>query len=187
MQVRRPWRGRRAAPATFGPPVPPALRCHGARVPESPARHPDRLTRYCVRVKPAGDERTPDGGEVSAERPTREQLLNVRVVEEADAVVLAVQGDVDGLTVPRLQSALREAFERLAGRPLVLDLTAVGFLGSPGLRALADAAGESLHHRGHEPLRVVVDHARPVIRPLQIVGLDGVLALYFSVADALSA
>lgn len=113
--------------------------------------------------------------------------MNVRLVEEDDAVVLVVQGAVDGLTAPRLRAALRDAFARLTDRPLVLDLTAVGFLGSPGLRALADAAQESRLHRGNEPLRVVVDHVRPVIRPIEIVGLDGVLALYFSVADALSA
>jgi anti-sigma B factor antagonist len=31
----------------------------------------------------------------------------------------------------------------------------------------------------------VVDHARPVIRPIQITGLDEVLALFNSVEDAL--
>jgi anti-sigma B factor antagonist len=32
---------------------------------------------------------------------------------------------------------------------------------------------------------VVVDHSRPVIRPIEIVGLDNVLALYHEVEEAL--
>jgi anti-sigma B factor antagonist len=87
--------------------------------------------------------------------------------------------------VPRLRDALRSPFDRLDGRVLVVDLTAVRFLGSPGLRALAEGATEAARHRGVEPLRVVVDHNRPVIGPLEIVGLDGVLAPYHDVGAAL--
>lgn len=56
----------------------------------------------------------------------------------------------------------------------MLDLTDVTFLGSPGLRALFDSAAEAVHHRGHRPLRVIVDHTRPVVRPIEILGLDNV-------------
>ena len=68
---------------------------------------------------------------------------------------------------------------------MVIDLTSVRFLGSAGLRALFDIAAESVNQHGRTPLRVVVDHTRPVIRPIEIVGLDNVLALYESVSDAL--
>jgi anti-sigma B factor antagonist len=135
-------------------------------------------------VKPAGDERTSDGGDLAAQRPPREQLLNVRTVDRDATVLLRVDGAVDGLTAPRLRSALADAFDRLDGRALVLDLTEVTFLGSPGLRALFDGANEAVHHRGFRPLRVVVDHSRPVIRPIEIVGLDNVLALYHDVDEA---
>jgi anti-sigma B factor antagonist len=136
-------------------------------------------------VIPAGDERTPGGGETVPGRPAREQLLNVTADDRGAVVVLTVDGAVDALTVPRLRDALGRAFDRLDGRILVVDLTAVRFLGSAGLRALAEGATEATRHRGAEPLRVVVDHNRPVIRPLEIVGLDGVLALYHDVGAAL--
>ncbi|MFL6268176.1 MAG: anti-sigma factor antagonist [Actinomycetes bacterium] len=137
-------------------------------------------------MKPAGDERTSDGGEIAAERPPLEQLMNVRSVDRDATVLLVVDGAVDGLTAPRLRTAVVEAFDRLAGRALVLDLTGVTFLGSPGLRTLFDSAAEASQHDGYQPLRVVVDHSRPVVRPIEIVGLDSVLALYHEVDEALT-
>jgi anti-sigma B factor antagonist len=141
---------------------------------------------YSAPVKPAGDERTPDGSERAAARPDREQLMNVRTVDRDDGIVLEVDGEVDGLTAPRLREAISAAFDRVDGRPLVLDLSAVRFLGSAGLRMLFDSAAEAVNQRGRQPLRIVVDHTRPVIRPIEIVGLDNVLALYESVGDALA-
>jgi anti-sigma B factor antagonist len=136
-------------------------------------------------VIPAGDERTPDGASSASVRPASEQLMTVHAHDRDTAIVVTVDGAVDALTVPRLRTALREAFARLEGRVLVVDLSTVEFLGSPGLRALSDSAGEAVHHAGVRPLRVVVDHTRPVIRPIEIVGLDGVLSLYHDVAEAL--
>ena len=112
--------------------------------------------------------------------------MGLRVVERDGALVLEVDGDVDGLTAPRLRTAIADAFDRLDGAPLVVDLSAVRFLGSAGLQMLFDSAAEAVHQRGSEPLRVVVDHTRPVVRPIEIVGLDNVLALYRSVGDALA-
>jgi anti-sigma B factor antagonist len=111
--------------------------------------------------------------------------MNVRSVDRDETVLLVVDGAVDGLTAPRLRAAISDAFDRLDGRVLVLDLSEVTFLGSPGLRALFDSATEAVQHRGYRPLRVVVDHTRPVIRPIEIVGLDNVLALYHDVDEAL--
>ncbi|HEY0803858.1 MAG TPA: anti-sigma factor antagonist [Pseudonocardiaceae bacterium] len=138
-------------------------------------------------MKPAGDERTPDGAAQAETGPPREQLMSTSTDERADAVVLLVEGEIDGLTAPRLRAAIDAAFERLNGRVLVLDLTQVEFLGSAGLRALLDSAAEAMRLDGYQPLRVVVDENRPVVRPIEIVGLDNVLALYDSVSDALAA
>lgn len=118
--------------------------------------------------------------------PAGEQLMNLRIVDQDDALILLIDGEVDKLTIPRLRLALSAAFARLCGRRLVVDLTDVSFLGSPGLQALADSAAEAAHHRGDEPLRVVVDNTRPVIRPIQLAGLDQVLALYYNVPEALA-
>ena len=64
---------------------------------------------------------------------------------------------------------------------MVVDLTQVTFLGSRGLSALVDAHREA---RAGTPLRVVVDHTRPVILPLQLSGLDQVLTLFHYVNEA---
>ncbi|TDV46078.1 anti-sigma factor antagonist [Actinophytocola oryzae] len=136
-------------------------------------------------MKPASDELTPDG--VADERPDREQLMTVRAEERDHILILTVEGDVDGLTAPRLSTAVAEAFRGLAGRSLVLDLTRVRFIGSVGLRTLRDTAREAARHQGVQPLRVVVDQARQVIRPIEIAGLDQILALHHTVDDAIAA
>ena len=136
-------------------------------------------------MKPASDERTPDGGEHLVARPDREQLLTVRATDREDAVILTVEGEIDGLTASRLAAAISSAFARLAGRPLVVDLSGVRFLGSTGLRMLHDSASTAA--RRQDVLRVVVDRARPVTRPIEIAGLDHVLELHHTVEDATAA
>lgn len=113
--------------------------------------------------------------------------MNVRTENRDDVLILTVEGDVDGLTAPRLSSAIAAAFDVLRGRTLVLDMTHVRFLGSIGLRTLRDSAREAVHHQGVQPLRIVVDSTRPVIRPIEITGLDQILALYHTVEDAIAA
>lgn len=111
--------------------------------------------------------------------------MSVVTDEHPTTVVLSVEGSIDALTTPRLREALREAFNRLDGRVLVVDLSTVDFLGSPGLQALSDGAREASQHPGYRTMRVVVDQNRPVLRPIEIVGLDGVLAMYHDLPAAL--
>jgi anti-sigma B factor antagonist len=109
-----------------------------------------------------------------------EQLM---IVERADVgvhAVVRVRGEVDAMTAPRLADAVMDAFD--GERPVVVDLTAVTFLDSAGLAALVRTT-ERGEQRG-EPLRIVVDHTRPVLRPIQLTGLEHRLALYESVEDA---
>lgn len=101
-----------------------------------------------------------------------------------DAVVVTAVGEVDSLTVPRLRAALDEALRSAPARRVVVDLLEVTFLASAGLSALVEAARQA--EQRHEPLRIVVDHRRPVVRPIQITGLDELLVLRRSVADALT-
>jgi anti-sigma B factor antagonist len=108
-----------------------------------------------------------------------------RVVhDQSHARVVTVAGEIDRFTVDRLRAAVVAGFDQLCeGEILVIDLTGVTFLGSPGLQTLVDVTETAQQRR--EPLRLVVDHTRPVLRPLQITGLDTVLALYDTVEQAL--
>jgi anti-sigma B factor antagonist len=117
------------------------------------------------------------------DEPADEQLLRVTVHREPSAIVVVVQGEVDMLTVDRLQNAVDEALDDAAGQTVVVDLTEVTYLGSHGLAALEQASSSAARRR--EPLRLVVDDTRAVIRPIQLSGLEDVLALYYSVDDAL--
>jgi anti-sigma B factor antagonist len=121
------------------------------------------------------------GSEVGARGPAAEQVVRIetgRVVRaQAQALVVMVAGEIDGFTVDRLRAAVAAGLDQLGDTEiLVLDLTEVTFLGSPGLQALFDVAQAARRRR--EPLRLVVDANRPVIRPIQLTGLDDVLALF---------
>jgi anti-sigma B factor antagonist len=117
--------------------------------------------------------------------PAAEQVMTIVSARRGEAVVVTVAGEVDELTVDRLHTAVVAAFEAAGSGPVVVDLTEVSFLGSAGLGALVDA--QRLAHRRREPLRVVVDEHRPVIRPLEASGVDRFLALYYDVDEALAA
>jgi anti-sigma B factor antagonist len=102
------------------------------------------------------------------------------------AAVVTVTGEVDLRTVPRLRAAIDQALADASADPVIVDLSAVVLLASAGLRALQDAHAGCVTRQA-QPLRVVVDHNRPAIRPLQLTGLDQVMRLFYDVDEALRA
>ncbi len=121
-------------------------------------------------------------GHDTGARPPAQELLVVDRARVGEVVVLTCRGEVDAATVAQLRSAVLDGLRDAAGAPVVIDLTEVTFLASTALSALVDAqrAAAGLG----EQLRVVVDHARPVLRPIQLTGLDQVLTLYHFVDNA---
>lgn len=117
-------------------------------------------------------------GPGSGEGPLR---TDARRFGETD--VLVVAGEIDLQTVDQFRVVLGRALRDAGSTRVIVDLTAMTYLGSHGLNALVDAASEARDRR--EPLRLVEDHQRPVVRPMEITGLDRVLALYESLDDAL--
>jgi anti-sigma B factor antagonist len=109
----------------------------------------------------------------------------MRRVRRRHALILTVAGEVDVSTEPGLRTAIHEAIRALRGRPPVIDLTAVRYVDSHGLRAIADGALEASDQPGFRPLRIVVDHNRFVVRPIELTGLDRVLAAFDTVDNAL--
>lgn len=99
-------------------------------------------------------------------------------------MILEVGGEIDQLTSPRLHIATRQALADADRRPVVIDLSEVTFLAVAGLDVLVDAARTAQHRP--EPLRIVVDHSRPVLRPLQLTGLDDALVLYRTLDEAVA-
>jgi anti-sigma B factor antagonist len=111
--------------------------------------------------------------------------MAVHADDRRHALILTVAGEVDVSTEPGLRTAIHEALRALRGRPLVIDLTAVRYVDSHGLRAIADGALEASEQPGFRPLRIVVDHNRCVVRPIELTGLDRVLAVFDTVDNAL--
>jgi len=99
------------------------------------------------------------------------------------AVVVHVTGEIDLLTANYLGERLREQLKP-DHQVLVLDLTAVSFLGSAGLAeivAVSQASGAS----GCKLVLVATNRA--VLRPLEVTGLSSLLNMYDSVDTALAA
>ena len=106
--------------------------------------------------------------------------MSIEHSEVRGFTVVRVRGEVEVLTAPRLADAVTSA---LGGeRPVVVDLTDVTFLDSAGLGTLLRVTEAS--EEGGEPLRLAVDENRPVVRTLQITGLEHRLALHHSAEDA---
>lgn len=98
------------------------------------------------------------------------------------SAVVSVAGEVDLVTVASLRAEITECL-RTPPSVLVIDLSAVGFLGSAGLSALLDT------HRESAPevdVRIVANQ-RVVLRTLQLTGVDELLPPFDTVEQALQA
>ena len=96
-------------------------------------------------------------------------------------VIIAVAGEIDLLTADELTEALATEVARHA--LVVVDLTAVNFLSSSGLAALA-LAHRAAVEAGHV-LRLVAGN-RVTLRPIQITGLADEIEVFTSLPDAVA-
>ena len=96
-------------------------------------------------------------------------------------VIIAVAGEIDLLTADELTEALETEVARQA--LVVVDLTAVSFLSSSGLAALA-LAHRAAVEAGHV-LRLVAGN-RVTLRPIQITGLADEIGVFASLPDAVA-
>jgi len=116
--------------------------------------------------------------------PRLDELLTVESARVGSSVVVAVKGEIDIATGPRLRAALAEALDEPGSGPVVVDLSKVTFLGSTGVAVLVDADWQANQRK--RDLRVVVDRERPaVVRPLESTGIDRLLSTYDDLQSAL--
>jgi anti-sigma B factor antagonist len=98
-------------------------------------------------------------------------------------VILNVGGEVDLATAPQLQAKLVDLVNDGTGS-VVVDLTPVAFMDSTGLSVLL-AAHKRAQADGHS-IRLACP-AGPVLRVLQLTGMERVLPVYGSLAEAVAA
>ena len=108
--------------------------------------------------------------------------ITTSVAHRNGVAVVTVGGEIDLSTAPAFEAAIATALED-APTVLVVELSAVQFMASVGLRILA-AAREQLA----ESVQVAVVANNPATRrPLQLTGLDKMFSLYRTLGDALTA
>ena len=120
------------------------------------------------------------GGE-AAISPGRDNLT----IEEfwtGRMVVVSVTGDLDLLTTPQLDHAIRSAM-RTEPTALIIDLTRVDFLASIGMNLLVATRDEIAPTTRFG----VVADGPATSRPMKLIGIDTMIALYETLGDALDA
>ena len=98
-------------------------------------------------------------------------------------VVLSVKDTVDMLTAPQLSRAICDVLENSA-TALIIDLTEVTFLASVGMSVLVatQEAADAMAVRF-----AVVAEGAATSRPIRLLGIDAIVALYPTLDEALSA
>lgn len=107
--------------------------------------------------------------------------IGIDIVPIDAGVIVSVAGEIDLLTADQLREALEA--EVVRRELVVVDLTAVEFLSSSGLAALA-LAHRAAVEAGRE-LRLVAGN-RVTLRPIQITGMADEIGVFATVADAVA-
>ena len=108
--------------------------------------------------------------------------LDVTTRDEGDRVVVSAIGEVDVFTAPTLDAELGRLVVE-GRRHLVVDLSRVDFLDSTGLSVLVKALARVREAEGSIAVVVIADRVAKVFR---ITGLDALIPLHPSVAEALA-
>lgn len=95
--------------------------------------------------------------------------------------VVSVSGELDALTAPAFADAIRAAADQTP-EVLIADLSNVAFLASAAMSVLV-AAEEDV--RGSLRFGVVAD-GPATSRPLALLGIDAIVAVYRTLGDALA-
>ncbi len=106
--------------------------------------------------------------------------FGVSTTQDGDYAVVAVTGELDVYTAPVLEESLGDLVDE-GKHDLVVDLTEVTFMDSTGLGLLIKALKWAREHDGS--LRIVANTEK-VLKVFRVTGLDGVLSLYQTRAEA---
>jgi anti-anti-sigma factor len=106
--------------------------------------------------------------------------ITVRVGHRDSTVVLHVTGELDMISAPSLSESITAA---LRERPpvLIMDLTAVRFIGSAGLSVLIGAYDKA----GTQTRVKIVATSPATLRPLEVTGLLTEISIHPTVESAL--
>ncbi|TMM18749.1 MAG: STAS domain-containing protein [Actinobacteria bacterium] len=109
--------------------------------------------------------------------------LGFEVDQRGDYTVLAVRGEVDVYTAPRLRERLIELVSQ-GSHQVVVDLEGVDFLDSTGLGVLV---GGLKRLRSHDGDMILVCTQPRILKVFEITGLTKVFSIHDSVESATAA
>ena len=112
----------------------------------------------------------------------RERAHNGLMVVEQDAgvaVVLTAAGTIDMVTAPQFQVHVDSVLSRKPSA-LIIDLSRVEFLGSAGIGVLMN-----VHNNAGDMAYAVAADGPATSRPLHLLGIDDLVQIFPSVADAI--
>ena len=113
-----------------------------------------------------------------------EPQLTLTVRPNGQGAILCVGGEVDLATAPQLHAKLLELVEVKETGGVVVDLTQVVFMDSTGLSVLLAGHRRAQAH-GHT-MRLVCPEGQ-VLRVMRLTGMEKVLSVYGSLAEAVGA
>lgn len=108
--------------------------------------------------------------------------ITTSVAQRDGAAVVSIGGEIDLSTAPAFEEAIAKALEAHPAA-LAIELSGVTFMASVGLRVLA-ATNEKI---GKSTRIAVVADNPAAARPIQLTGLDSIVALYATLDEALVA
>ena len=111
-------------------------------------------------------------------------LVEISCPPSGNFVIARLKGEIDMTSAPGIRAMLARAVPN-AAVGLVVDLSAVSYLDSAGMRLLFDVKRDLQHHR--QRLRLVVPEDAPIQRTVEIVNLGGHVALHSTLTAALAA
>jgi anti-anti-sigma factor len=106
--------------------------------------------------------------------------LEISARDERGATVLRVEGEIDLASAEQFASGLRAASQ--AEGPVVIDLIAVPFMDSSGLKSLLAASSEL-----GDGVVLAMSPGSPIVSLLDIAGVSDRFAVYPTAAAALDA
>jgi anti-anti-sigma factor len=121
------------------------------------------------------DESGGFGDALTVEELFGRESFGTRLSRVDGTLWLALAGELDVFTAPRLRSALREA-QPASDETLVLDLRGVTFLDSSGLAVIL-GAHEAAARDGGRPVKIAVKGSGPVEALFETIGAAEYLEL----------
>jgi anti-sigma B factor antagonist len=107
--------------------------------------------------------------------------MNCEIRDEGDAAVVALSGDIDLETSPKVRTALLDCVGMK--RSVVVDMSAVAYIDSSGVASLVEAFQSARKSDTRFVLAQVSDAA---MRVLELARLDKVFTIHESVDDGLA-